>query len=577
MSASDKKQQRKAAKSEELTQKQRREQAEAKSAKQKKLAYTVIGVVCAVAAAALLVWNNLNAFDRFAVAATVDGVDYKVPDLQYYYAQAKNYTYNLNQQYLQAYGFSIFDYDSTQSDGEQWYSEEDNKTYADYFREGALERLKQTAALCKAAKEAGYTLSADGEETVQEQLDQINAVCAQYGITRASYFAQSYGKGVTEKVFVRNLRNDLLAEEYAEKHEDDISYDEDALKAYYDEHPDELDSYDYRSFFISGAAADPVDENGEAVKDADGNTVTATDEEKAAAMSAAKEKADDAVNVIQSSDDKEKAFINAAPNYVAESSKGAYEEDDNYSLSEGVLGSRLTQTGSVMADWLMDETRKAGDVTALEVSGSGYYVVLFLDRYLVQDPTVNIRHILIRPEVADDAETNANGVQKPTDEAMAAAKEEAQKLMDEWKAGEATAESFGKLAEEYSSDGGSNTNGGKYTYVSKGDMVPNFDAWIFDPARQPGDVGLVENSGDDAGYYGWHVIYFEKSEEPAWKGTAIEAKKSADQTEWSNSVIDSVEAVAASGMSKVGDANTVVPTPSETPAESAEPTASPAA
>lgn len=578
MSASDKKRQRKAEQTEQMTQKQLREQKEAAAAKRKKTIYTAVCLICAVAAVALLMWNHKGALDHGAVAAIVDGVDYKVPDLQYYYTQARNQTFAMYEQYSQQLGgISIGGPDATISDGAQWADEANNQTYADYFREGALARLQQVTALCNAAKADGYTLSEDGEASIKEQLNQIDLICLQYGMTRAGYFNQVYGNGVTEAVFTRNLRNDLLADEYANNHQENISYDDDALKAYYDEHPDELDSYDFRSFFIDGTAADPVDADGNPVTDADGHTVTATDAEKEAAMDEAKTKADAAVAEIEAGEDREKAFAEAAPNYVSENYKAAYADNENYTLSTGVVGSRLTQYNSVISGWLMDSERKTGDVTALESTGNGYYVVMFLKRYLAEDPTVNIRHILIRPEVADDAAKNSAGVGIPTDEAMAAAKAEAEALMEEWKAGEATAKSFGELAEEHSADGGSNTNGGLYKYVSKGDMVPNFDAWCFDPTRQPGDVGLVENSGDDATYYGWHVIYFEKAEEPAWKGTAISAKQTSDQSEWRADIVDAVEAVAADGMSKVGAANTAVPTPTASPAESSEPTESPAA
>ena len=69
---------------------------------------------------------------------------------------------------------------------------------------------------------------------------------------------------------------------------------------------------------------------------------------------------------------------------------------------------------------------------------------------------------------------------------MEAAKAEAQTILDQWKAGEATEESFGILANEHSDDSGSNTRGGLYTYVSEGDMVANINNWLFDASRQPG-------------------------------------------------------------------------------------------
>ncbi|MFR1050660.1 MAG: peptidylprolyl isomerase [Lachnospirales bacterium] len=550
MSASDKKQQRKSDSTAGLTQRELKERAEAQAAKQKKTAYTVVGVVCAVAAAALLVWNS-NFWVKTATAATVDGTDYKVPDLQYYYVQARNNQYSMYQMYS-AYGIST-GYDPSKGDGEQWYSEADGKTYADYFRETGLDSLKQVAALCKAAAAEGYTLSEDGQSQIDDTFAQIDKVCAQNGLTRSSYFAQVYGNGVTEKVFARNLEKAVLASEYEQYHQNSLSYPDEELQAYYNENPNDLDSYTYRSFQIDGTAADPTDANGDPVKDADGNTVTATDEEKQAAMDAAKASADAAVAEIRAASDREAAFIAAAPNYVAESAKENY-ADAGYSLNEKVQGSVLTQNASAIAGWLMDPARKSGDVTALETS-NGYTVVLFLDRTLVQDPTVDIRHILIKAETSDADTTDDKGSKVPSQEEMDAAKAKAQSLLDEWKAGEATEESFGKLARENSEDPGSVSKGGEYTFVRQGQMFDAFDQWIFDPARKSGDVELIENT--QSGQQGWHIVYFEKTEEPYWKSLAISAKQSADQAEWLTGITDDVEAAAADGMKYVGQANTI--------------------
>jgi hypothetical protein len=562
MSASDKKQQRKAEMTEGLTQKQRKELNEAQAAKRQKTIYKVVGGICAVAAVALLVWNNSGVLNRYSTAATVDGVNYKVPDLQYYYVQARNIQYQYYQMYA-AYGITL-GYDPYTDDGEQYYSETDGTTYADYFRESALDNLKQVAALCSAAKADGYTLSADGQAQIDDQLAQIDVVCAKNGLTRSSYFAQVYGNGVTEKVFVRNLTNDVLASEYSQYHQDNISYSDDALNEYYQENADSLDSYDYRIFSISGVASDPVDENGDPVVDSDGNTVTATDEEQEAAMAEAKEKADAAVAEIQAASDREAAFIAAAPNYVSEDYKGAY-ADESYSLNEGVMGSTLTQNSSSIASWLMDSSRKKGDVTAIE-SSSGYFVVLYLNRYLNQTNTVDIRHILVLADTTDSTETDDSGNAIPTQEALDAAKAQAQDILDQWKSGEATAESFGELAEEYSEDPGSNTNGGQYTSVYQGQMFAGFDSWIFDSSRQSGDTGLVENT--QSGQQGWHVIYFEGLNEPYWKSVAISAKQSDDQSAWLTELTDSVEAVAADGMKHVGSKNNVAPVESEAVSES---------
>ena len=109
-------------------------------------------------------------------------------------------------------------------------------------------------------------------------------------------------------------------------------------------------------------------------------------------------------------------------------------------------------------------------------------------------PDVNVRHILIEPEKDEDGNIS--------DDAWTAAEEKAQEILDEWQAGNADEESFGELANTYSTDGGSNTNGGLYEDVYPGQMVTEFNDWCFDASRKSGDTGIVKTS------FGYHVMYF---------------------------------------------------------------------
>lgn len=562
MSASDKKQLKKAAMAEGLTQKQHKAQKEAQAAKRQKVTYTVVGVVCAVLAIGLLFWSNWDNltghFHNSKVAATVDGADYTVADLKYYYATVRQMTYTYSM-----YGLNSFNY--TIDDGAQWQDEANGKTYADYFRETALQYLKEDAAFCAAAKAEGYTLSEEGQKTLEDEFAEIDTVCAQEGISRKTFFARRYGSGVTEEVYRRNRTNTLLASEYSNHHNDSIEVSETDIEDYYKKNTADLDSYDYRYFFIDGTAADPVDENGDPLKDENGATVTATEEEKTAALAAAKEKADAALADIQAAEDKEAAFQEAALKYVSESVRGAYEADQNYSLQRGIMGSTLSSSRSSYANWLKEDARQEGDITSVETS-NGYFVVMFLKRYKDDAPTVNVRHILINTDTSDSTEKDENGYAIPTQAARDSAKAKAQQLLDLWKAGEATEESFAALATEHTEDSGSKENGGLYEKVYKGQTVTNFNNWIFEEGRKPGDVGLVENVGH---YSGWHIIYFSGvAEDPQWRITAESSTKSSMQSEWSDNLIESCEAVEADGMKYVGSANTAVPTPTASPAES---------
>ncbi len=129
---------------------------------------------------------------------------------------------------------------------------------------------------------------------------------------------------------------------------------------------------------------------------------------------------------------------------------------------------------------LIEEVKKSGGTagTGGELSG--------LTEYFSSE--VDVRHILIEPE--DDTEA-----------AMETCRKQAQALLDSWIAGGATEEAFAKLAKEYTADS-NGSQGGLYENVQKGDMVAEFDAWIFDASRKPGDSGLVKTQ------FGYHIMYF---------------------------------------------------------------------
>lgn len=109
-------------------------------------------------------------------------------------------------------------------------------------------------------------------------------------------------------------------------------------------------------------------------------------------------------------------------------------------------------------------------------------------------PNVNVRHILIEPTYEEDGTI--------TDESWEAAEAQAQEVLDEWKAGDATEDSFAELANTYSADTGSNTSGGLYDNVYPGEMVEAFNDWCFDDSRQTGDTDIVKTD------YGYHIMYF---------------------------------------------------------------------
>ena len=135
-----------------------------------------------------------------------------------------------------------------------------------------------------------------------------------------------------------------------------------------------------------------------------------------------------------------------------------------------------------------------------------------------------VRHILIEVEGGVKGD---DGEMVYSDSEWEACREKAQKLMDQWLAGEATEEEFAKLAQEHSADGGSKDSGGLYTGLDKNtNFVKEFVDWYMAEGRKVGDYGLIKTS------YGYHIMYC-ADVEAQW----IAACRNGLQTEGSKQII----------------------------------------
>ena len=189
-----------------------------------------------------------------------------------------------------------------------------------------------------------------------------------------------------------------------------------------------------------------------------------------------------------------------------------------------------TAASSINADykeWVTAADRRFGDIEVIANSSeTGYYIVVFGSHDDNHYPTVSVRHILIKAAQEEDGTY--------TEEALSEAEAKAQEIYEEWKNGEATEESFAALAEQYSEDEGSNTNGGLYENIYKGQMVENFDAFCF-AGHKHGDTAVV--TANTAGYAGAHIIYYVGEGELYSNYIARTDKNSEDTSAWYDSVV----------------------------------------
>ena len=141
---------------------------------------------------------------------------------------------------------------------------------------------------------------------------------------------------------------------------------------------------------------------------------------------------------------------------------------------------------------------------------------------------VNVRHILIQPAQAEDGSI--------TDEAWAAAEEQANAIYEAWLAGAADETSFAEAATTNTQDPGSQATGGLYENVYPGKMVSEFNDWCFADGRQVGDHGVIKST------YGYHVMFFSgEGNYVYWRMAAEESLLSERATEACMAKVNAVE------------------------------------
>ena len=428
----------------------------AKKGMSKGLKWT-IGIICLVLVIAIVTFFSMLTSGYFAghtTAATVGSHKLSPAMVNYFYKEAYN---SMSSQYGDMMSYMI---DSNTPLNEQYYDEENGITWADTLIEQGLNSAARIYAIYDEAVANGETLSDDDQSSIDATVSNLSVYATYYGYSNVNgYLAAMYGTGCNEKNFREFLSIETLANNYSQKVYDTPVYTEDELAADYAADPNAYDTVDYRVFAVTDALFDEEDEE----KLADLKK-TAADELLAAA------------------EEGDEAFIQAAYDHASEDTKENY-EDDSYTLRTDV-----GHSDSDLSNWLFESDRKTGDATCVETSGT-YYVAIFESRDTHDYALPNVRHILI--SVSDTTD----------EEAMATAKETAEKLLAEYEAGEHTEDAFAAIGDAAYADGTA-AESARYEDITPGQMVEDFENWCFDASRQVGDTGIVEST------YGYHVMYF---------------------------------------------------------------------
>lgn len=473
-------------------------------------------VAVLVIAVVMLVWNS-NFFQGRATAVSINGTNYTASDVAYHYASARQ-----TQAYYAMYGMSSFDY--TISAKDQVYNEEDGTTWHDYLLEQAVNSLTQEAALAAEAEKAGMTLSEEGQADVQSALDSLESSRISSGYSnRDSYLRASFGPTMTYDKYVQCLNRTALASEFYNAQADSYTFGQAELDDYYAQHKDEMDMYTV-SQFIFRASVDTTDD--------EGNTIEMTDEEKTAALDAAKAEAQANAQALY-------ARLKAGESAETLQSEFAEQLYSSYA-SQTIQGSSLN---TEYAEWATDAARQNGDATLVDYAGYSdttynYCVVRLENRYQDSNPSANVRHILV------------SAGSSPTDEEYADALAKAEEMLQTWMNGDGTEDGFAQLAMANSADTSSAANGGLLNVTGYEGYGATFTDWALDSSRQIGDTGIVKN--DYSSVKGYHIMYYVGQGEPYWVQYAQSALTSEALTAWQEELFSGYTAETGSGLKYVG-------------------------
>ncbi len=467
---------------------QKRKEQEAKDLKEKKINRIMGIVVLAVIVCFIASFPIRNFIALNETFVEVDGEKVTKVEFDYYYNMSLGSYYNQYGMYM-----SLMGVDLTGDLSTQYYTE--YLTWEDFFQQMAVETIQQNKALMKEAKKEGFTFdTSDQWENYKAMLKDQAAAAA---VPLNTYVKSSFGAYATIGRIKNIAKETLYTSAYTEKlMEQNMPSDEEVV-AYYEANKDNYDSVDFRLVQVNAELPTEPTELADPVEKTDEKKEEGTD--KATEGEAAEEE----------KYEPSEAEIEAA----MKEAKKAAEEALKSVAKDGELKENYTKsyTNTIYSDWLFDASRKAGDTTMVEdTTNHRYYVVAFEKRYLKEEPTANARVIV-------------------TEEG------DGQAILDEWKKGAATEESFIELFKKYSDDL-YNTVDGLYEGMAASMLDEEMAAWLFAEERKDGDTTAIVMQ--DAADY---VIYFKEFGDYEWKLNIQNTLVSTAMSEYITGLMEDIE------------------------------------
>lgn len=489
----------------------------------KKVANKVISIVlCAVIVLGVVAFS-LNYYGALQRVIKIGGVgsdqSVSIAEYEYYYMRAYNQV-RYQAQYYQYYYQTSNGYDLSLTPEEQTQTTKDADgneiTWVEKLHEDTLEIIQLHKAYYNEALKMGLKLTKADEAFIDKQIEDLRDEAKSAGSNSSSsnsenkvtyslnaYLRKVYGGSINERFLRKQLKIQVLAQKYLTERTNEIAkdYDQKDIDAEYKKDTTAYDFATFRAYTFKTT---------ELTKE-DNETDDALKARQTKANAEVKKNANDFYNAVTN----DATFTAKAKELNKDTADYNVDKETKYSMLKSTAQSTFSEDA---AKWLFDSSTKVGSKKLFSDEENGKYIVVLALSKPHQEQTVTARHILFQTK----DQSSGNDL---SEEEIAKKKTQAEDVLKKFNEGDKTEDSFAALANEYNEDTGSSSNGGLYEHIYPGQMVTEFNDWVFDANRKAGDVELVETD------YGYHIIYFVAKDGKDYYDSAIRSSKANEDIE----------------------------------------------
>lgn len=385
-----------------------------------------------------------------------------------------NYYYNdVYNSFVDYYGSYVEYYglSTTQSSKLQYIS--DDMTWFEYFMSGAQQNVTAYLAMNEGATAEGVSLSDDELDALKTRVNFIDT-----GL---------YGRGVTGEDILAAKTIEALAYKYQAVKESEFEPSGSEIAEYYESNPNKYQSVDYIYYTFDWS-------DGQMNR----NDVTLASERLA--------------------DSKSLDNFKSIMSELFESTYGDLADETLQSYVEGnILSGQLYTEGNELSEWAFNAD--VCDTKVIDDENNCTTTVYMLVSKAARDEskTVNVRHILFTSDRYGSTEK---------------AKAKAEEVLETFKSGDMSAESFKVLALAYTEDENTCYNGGLYQNLAEGITLTNFNDWCFFATRKSGDCDIIETDN------GIHIVYYDSDGLENWAASVSDDIVSEKFTELNETLLN---------------------------------------